>query len=69
MHHSGQFGDGGILALGWKTEFPTLSLHLNVNLSCMRFNRRGYVGQVCETLRQTSVLANELQMEITEFVL
>jgi diguanylate cyclase (GGDEF)-like protein/PAS domain S-box-containing protein len=52
----------------WKTEFPTLSLHLNVNVSGIELNRLGYVDQVSNILLQTHVQANELQIEITESV-
>lgn len=52
----------------WKHEFPSLRLHLNVNVSGTELIRPGYVAQVSNVLSTTGVCAHELQIEITESV-
>ncbi|WP_439864686.1 putative bifunctional diguanylate cyclase/phosphodiesterase [Pseudomonas antarctica] len=52
----------------WKQEFPSLELHLNVNVSGTELIRPGYVAQVSNVLSATGVCAHELQIEITESV-
>jgi diguanylate cyclase (GGDEF)-like protein len=52
----------------WKHEFPSLLLHLNVNVSGTELIRPGYVAQVSNVLSTTGVCAHELQIEITESV-
>ncbi|WP_421560358.1 sensor domain-containing protein [Pseudomonas sivasensis] len=52
----------------WKHEFPSLKLHLNVNVSGAELIRPGYVAQVINVLSTTGVCAHELQIEITESV-
>ncbi|WP_447957879.1 putative bifunctional diguanylate cyclase/phosphodiesterase [Vreelandella sp. EE7] len=52
----------------WKTAFPGLTLHLNVNVSGIELSRAGYVSQVKDILAQTGIDARDLQVEITESV-
>jgi diguanylate cyclase (GGDEF)-like protein/PAS domain S-box-containing protein len=52
----------------WKTEFSSLRLHVNVNVSGIELNRPGYVSQVSDILLQTGIDSKELQIEITESV-
>ena len=52
----------------WKTEFPKMKLHLNVNVSGVELNRPGYVNQVKAILAETGIDAQDLQVEITESV-
>lgn len=52
----------------WKHEFPSLQLHLNVNVSGTELIRPGYVAQVSNVLSTTGICAHELQIEITESV-
>jgi diguanylate cyclase (GGDEF)-like protein/PAS domain S-box-containing protein len=52
----------------WKSEFPDLKLHLNVNVSGKELSRPGYAAQIKDILAQTGVAAHELQIEITESV-
>lgn len=52
----------------WKTEFPMMKLHLNVNVSGVELNRPGYVNQVKAILAETGIDAQDLQVEITESV-
>jgi diguanylate cyclase (GGDEF)-like protein len=51
---------------GWKSDFPALKLHLNVNVSGKELNRPGYAVQIKDSLAKTDVAAHELQIEITE---
>ncbi|RUR36497.1 sensor domain-containing protein [Vreelandella populi] len=52
----------------WKTEFPKLKLHLNVNVSGVELNRPGYLNQIKEILAQSGINARDLQVEITESI-
>jgi len=52
----------------WKSDFPALKLHLNVNVSGKELNRPGYAIQLKDILAKTGVAAHELQIEITESV-
>jgi diguanylate cyclase (GGDEF)-like protein/PAS domain S-box-containing protein len=52
----------------WKLEFPSMRLHLNVNVSGTELNRPGYVSQVSDILASSGVAAHDLQIEITESV-
>ena len=52
----------------WKHEFPSLKLHLNVNVSGNELIRPSYIAQVSNVLSTTGVCAHELQIEITESV-
>ncbi|MBC8982351.1 EAL domain-containing protein [Pseudomonas lurida] len=52
----------------WRYEFPSLRLHLNVNVSGTELLRPGYVAQVSNVLSTTGACAHELKIEITESV-
>jgi diguanylate cyclase (GGDEF)-like protein/PAS domain S-box-containing protein len=56
-------------AVGWRRQFPTASLTMNVNLSVRQAQHPGIVAEVAETLASTGLPPSALILEITESVL
>jgi diguanylate cyclase (GGDEF)-like protein/PAS domain S-box-containing protein len=56
-------------AVGWRRQFPTASLTINVNLSLRQVQHPDIVAEVAEVLASTGLPASALILEITESVL
>ena len=53
----------------WRTQFPALRLHINVNVSERQFRQPDFVEQVQAALKETGLPATALTLELTESIL